>query len=81
MFEGFSQKYNVHNLVYYEEFNDVQESLIKSRGLKKWKRQWNIELIEKFNPQWKDLYDEISGFLLPFFKGTSFAGMTDSVQE
>ncbi len=54
--EGFTQKYNVHNLVYYERYNDVYDAITREKRMKKWKRQWKIELIEKFNPDWKDLY-------------------------
>ena len=55
---GFTQKYSVHNLVYYEEHNDIGKAITREKQMKKWKRQWKIELIEKFNPQWKDLYCE-----------------------
>ena len=57
--KGFTQKYIVHNFVYYAIFNDVYESITREKRLKKWKRQWKIELIEKFNPEWKDLYSDI----------------------
>ena len=53
---GFTQKYNVHNLVYYEEHNDIGKAITREKQMKKWKRQWKIELIEQFNPQWRDLY-------------------------
>ena len=55
---GFTQKYGVHNLVYYEEHNNIGKAITREKQMKKWKRQWKIELIEKFNPQWKDLYCE-----------------------
>lgn len=54
---GFTKKYAVHKLVYYEHTNDVREALLREKRLKKWKRQWKIELIEKHNPEWNDLYD------------------------
>lgn len=57
--KGFTQKYRVHNLVYYEVFNDVYEAITREKRIKKWKRQWKIELIRKFNPEWKNLYEEI----------------------
>ena len=57
--KGFTQKYNVHNLVYYEVFDDVCEAIIREKRMKKWKRQWKIELIRKSNPEWKDLYNDI----------------------
>ena len=55
---GFTQKYNVHNLVYFEVHNDIRNAITREKQMKKWKRQWKIELIEKSNPQWKDLYCE-----------------------
>ncbi len=59
--EGFTKKYNVHNLVYFEETNDVESAITREKRLKKWNRKWKIELIEKTNPGWKDLYSEIAG--------------------
>ncbi|MDD5530556.1 MAG: GIY-YIG nuclease family protein [bacterium] len=59
--ESFTKKYHVHNLVYYEECNDAQNAISREKQIKKWKRQWKIELIEKLNPLWKDLYCEILG--------------------
>ena len=58
---GFTKKYNVHKLVYYEETADVNSAIRREKQLKKWKRQWKIELIEKMNPHWRDLYDELIG--------------------
>lgn len=57
--KGFTMKYNVHNLVYYEEYNNINEALIREKRLKKWNRQWKIGLIEKINPTWKDLYSSL----------------------
>jgi putative endonuclease len=57
--EGFTSKYQVHHLVYYEHTNDVRIALEREKRLKKWKRQWKIELIEKNNPEWRDLYDDL----------------------
>ncbi|MDI6758929.1 MAG: GIY-YIG nuclease family protein [Candidatus Omnitrophota bacterium] len=59
--EGFTKKYNVHNLVYFEETNDVESAIIREKRLKKWNRKWKIELIEKNNLEWKDLYAGIAG--------------------
>lgn len=58
---GFTSKYQVHSLVYYEQTNDVQSALEREKRLKKWNRQWKIELIENNNPKWRDLYDELLG--------------------
>jgi putative endonuclease len=57
--EGFTKKYNIHKLVYYEETSNVFSALEKEKQLKKWNRKWKLELIEKNNPEWKDLYDLI----------------------
>src|SRR5947207_123802 len=57
--EGFTKKYKVHTLVYYETTNDAYIMVTRERQLKKWKRQWKINLIEKNNPEWKDLYPEL----------------------
>jgi putative endonuclease len=59
--KGFTSKYNVHRLVYYEYTNDVYGAISREKHLKKWKRQWKIELIEKENPEWKDLYIDLIG--------------------
>jgi len=57
LLEGFTKKYNVTDLVYYEQANDVNEAIIREKQLKKWNRQWKINLIEKENPGWLDLFD------------------------
>jgi len=63
--EGFSKKYKIHHLVYFEVCEDVRAVIQREKNIKKWKRQWKIELIEKNNPDWKDLYCEIvNGFPL-----------------
>ena len=57
--EGFTKKYKIHLLVYYELFNNINEAIAREKQLKKWNRKWKMELIEKVNPQWKDLYDDL----------------------
>ena len=57
--EGFTKKYNVKRLVYFEQTEDVHSALEREKQLKRWKRKWKIELIEKDNPTWRDLYDDI----------------------
>ncbi len=57
--EGFTKKYKVDQLVYYEETTDVQSAIIREKRVKKWRRAWKIQLIEKNNPQWRDLYYDI----------------------
>ena len=56
--KGFSNRYQTHILVYLEQFDDMYEAIKREKQLKKWKRVWKLELIENFNPSWKDLYDE-----------------------
>lgn len=56
---GFSKTYNIKQLVYYEQYEDITQAIEREKTLKKWLRSWKIELIEAFNPDWKDLYDEI----------------------
>ena len=55
--EGFTKKYKVDRLVFFEETNDVESAIIREKQMKKWNRKWKIELIEKQNPEWKDLYE------------------------
>jgi len=59
IFEGFTKKYKVDNLVYYEIYGEVYEAIIREKRLKKWKREWKIKLIEEFNPSGKDLYKDL----------------------
>ena len=56
---GFTQQYSVHRLVYYEQTTDSLSAIERERRLKKWKREWKLALIEKFNPTWTDLYEEL----------------------
>jgi putative endonuclease len=53
--DGFTKKYNVHRLVYYEETSDVENAILREKRIKKWNRQWKINLIEKNNPNWDDI--------------------------
>ena len=57
--EGFTNKYNVNMLVYYEQTNDVNSAIQREKRLKKWERKWKIRLIEKMNPDWLDLFDSL----------------------
>ena len=56
---GFTKRYRVHRLVWYEAHDSMEGAIIREKMLKKWNRAWKIEMIEKGNPTWKDLYDEI----------------------
>jgi putative endonuclease len=55
----FSARYNLDILVYYEVFNTKEEALLREARFKKWNREWKINLINEFNEDWKDLYNEI----------------------
>ena len=57
LIEGFTKKYSVHRLVYFEETSDIESAILREKRLKKWNRKWKLELIEKENPNWEDLYD------------------------
>jgi putative endonuclease len=57
--KGFTQKYNVHTLVYYESSKDIESAIEREKQLKNWRRNWKVQLIEKNNPEWEDLYDEL----------------------
>ena len=57
---GFTSRYNVHMLVWYETYGDVNEAIAREKQLKKWERRWKLELIETFNPAWKDLYFDLN---------------------
>ena len=56
IFDGFTQKYHVDKLVYYEVFQDILSAIEREKKLKKWNREWKKQLINKFNPDWTDLY-------------------------
>lgn len=56
---GFTKMYQVHELVYFEQTSDINSAIQREKQMKKWKREWKIRLIEKENPEWKDLYKEI----------------------
>jgi putative endonuclease len=57
--DGFTKKYAVHRLVWYEGTPDIEEAVRREKQMKKWRRQWKIHLIEEKNPNWDDLYDEL----------------------
>ena len=54
--DGFTKKYQVHSLVYYEAHDDINAARTREKQIKAWKRQWKINLIEKDNPEWVDLF-------------------------
>jgi putative endonuclease len=57
---GFTQRYGVKSLVWYEQHESRESAFRQERRMKKWNRAWKIELIEKMNPVWRDLWDEIA---------------------
>ncbi len=58
--QGFTKKYGVHKLVYFEEHAEPTVAIQREKNIKHWIRRWKVELIEKTNPTWRDLYDEIA---------------------
>jgi putative endonuclease len=58
--DGFTRKYAVKTLVYFESHDDIDRALQREKNLKRWRRAWKIDLIEKANPDWHDLYDTIT---------------------
>ena len=57
--EGFTDKYGVHSLVYFEVTDNVEAAIQREKRLKKWRRDWKIKLIEQTNPHWEDLYPSL----------------------
>ena len=60
-FGGFTAKYGVTRLVYFEDTPNVTAAIQREKSLKHWSRAWKVALIERTNPEWHDLYDEIAG--------------------
>jgi putative endonuclease len=58
--EGFTQKYQVHILAWYEVHNSMESAIVREKVLKKWNRIWKLRLIEQFNPEWQDLYYQLT---------------------
>jgi len=58
--EGFAKKYNIKTLVYYEQFEDIYLAIAREKLIKKWKRQYKINAIESINPEWRDLYIDLT---------------------
>ena len=58
---GFSKRYGIHMLVWYEQHETMDSAIAREKAIKEWKRKWKLELIEKENPEWKDLYDDLLG--------------------
>ncbi|MCL2338941.1 MAG: GIY-YIG nuclease family protein [Proteobacteria bacterium] len=56
---GWTSKYNAEKLVYYESFKEVTDAIRREKQLKEWNREWKNNLVNKFNPEWKDLWEEV----------------------
>jgi putative endonuclease len=59
--DGFTKKYEIARLVYFEQYDDAENAIRREKRLKKWNRTWKIRLIEQINPNWDDLYPGIAG--------------------
>ena len=57
--DGFSKKYGLHILVWFEMHETMESAILREKGLKRWRRKWKLELINRFNPNWRDLYSEL----------------------
>ena len=57
--EGFTKRYKVHDLVWYELHQSMETAIGREKALKNWKRKWKLELVEKTNPEWRDLYPDL----------------------
>ena len=57
--KGFTEKYNLTKLVYYETTNEIESAIMREKQLKNWHRQWKINLITEFNSRWEDLSDDL----------------------
>ncbi len=68
---GFTEKYSVHQLVYYEILGSPQDAIRREKNIKAWKREWKIRMIEELNPKWKDLSED----WIPACAGTTSAGI------
>ncbi len=59
LIEGFTERYDVNLLVWYESSGSIESAIVYEKKLKRWRREWKIEMIEKQNPEWVDLYPQI----------------------
>ncbi len=67
--DGFTKKYGVHILVHYEIYDDPENAIKREKRIKKWNREWKLNLIEANNPDWKDLYEDVLGLDSPPARG------------
>ncbi len=66
---SFTRKYKVRRLVWFQEFGDVQEAIQREKTMKEWPRAWKVNLIERENPHWDDLYPSLPGVRPPSIRG------------
>jgi putative endonuclease len=59
-FPGFSAKYAVDRLVWYEAYDRIEDAIAREKAIKKWRRDWKVRLIEEMNPEWADLYESLN---------------------
>jgi putative endonuclease len=59
--KGFTWKYNLHRLVWFEFHEDIVEAIRREKQIKKWNRAWKTEMVERLNPTWNDLYETLNG--------------------
>lgn len=57
--DGFTKKYSIHMLVHYEIVKEITSAIVREKQLKKWERNWKLSLVEKNNPEWRDLYGDL----------------------
>ena len=57
--DGFTEKYGIHRLVWYEQSETMESAIQREKVLKKWRRDWKLNLIESINPEWRDLYTDL----------------------
>jgi putative endonuclease len=60
VFRGFTSRYRVHHLVWFEIYDDPLNAIAREKEIKKWRREWKVNLIERSNPEWADLYESIA---------------------
>jgi len=61
LIDGFTKRYDVKMLVWFELTNDIEAAIAREKQIKKWNRQWKLRLVDQSNPEWRDLYPEIVG--------------------
>ncbi|KKC41062.1 hypothetical protein WH87_02675 [Devosia epidermidihirudinis] len=60
LLDGFSRRYKVHDLVWYEHYETAESAITREKQIKKWRRAWKDELVAAMNPDWRDLYEDVA---------------------